>query len=157
MRRGSSTSTLNKKGSAPGTANAAPMVLTTMSVELPLPLGIGLTSQNVISELQPSASRLWQEGDRLCWADGQEVRGGGPGRTVGEKIDTSRKDHEFVIQRWVPNPVLTATFVVRLTGAPGLGIGLTEQNLVTDLTAGLPAAIDGRLQVRPAPDKHDEP
>ena len=48
MRRGSSTSTLNKKGSAPATADAAPMVLTTMSVELPLPLGIGLTSQNVI-------------------------------------------------------------------------------------------------------------
>ena len=152
MRRGSSSGAgLARRGSksagAPG-ASTDEMVLTTLSIELPLPLGIGLTDKNTISELQPTASPLWQEGDRLVWADGKEVRGGGAGRSVGEAIDKTKQLHEFVIQRWVQNPIQTATFIVRLVGAPGLGIGLTELNHVTDLTPGQPAALDGRLQVR---------
>ena len=35
---------------------------------------------------------------------------------------------------------------MRLVGSPGLGIGLSKVNSVTDVTMGQPAATDGRIQ-----------
>ena len=93
MRRGSS----QAKGLVAKPKAPVDDVLSTFVIELALPLGIGLTEKNVISEVQPSASTLWKAGDKLCWADGQEVRGGI--MSVGEALDKSRKVHEFVVQR----------------------------------------------------------
>ena len=116
-------------------------------LELGLPLGIGLTEENTVSELNGDvASKEWRVGDRLCWADGKEVRGGKLG--VGDAIDRSRQVHELVIQRDAPQSLRAQeyTYMVRLTGNPGLGVGLSAQNAITDITPGGVAFLDGRIQ-----------
>ena len=70
-------------------------------IELPLPLGVGLTEQNLISELKAGvASPKWQIGDKLLWADGIEVRDGK--KSVGDAIDRNLEVHTFIVQRLVP-------------------------------------------------------
>jgi hypothetical protein len=141
----------------PAAESAADLVPTFLSIELPLPLGIGLTDENVISEINPQASSaMWQLGDRLIWADGREVRGGA--MAVGQAIDPERHVHEFVLQRLTPPSTKEVTFMVRLTPEPGgLGIGLSKTNAITDLSPDKPAAKDGRLEVHAAPPRRRSP
>ena len=54
----------------------------------------------------------------------------------------------FVWGHVVSLPFLVSAFGCTMTDR--LGIGLSERNEVTDLSAGQPAAVDGRLQVRAA-------
>ena len=143
MRR-SSSSAKSLKAGAPSATPTVPPVQTTVLIELALPLGIGLSSTNAVTDLQANADAQWQLGDRICWADGKEVRAGKMG--VAQAIDRSRTVHTFVVQRWAPPTPGEVLITCRIHGDPGLGIGLTEKNAINQLTAGKPALLDGRLQ-----------
>ena len=66
----------------------------------------------------------------------------------GAAIDRELNVHEFIVQREMPAVPGVFYFAMKIQGTPGLGIGLTEKNEVTDLTPGGAAATDGRLQAR---------
>ena len=136
MRRQSS-SAKGLKAAAPAPVPALPPVQTTVLIELALPLGIGLSSTNAVTDLQANADAQWQLGDRICWADGKEVRAGKIG--VAQAIDRSRTVHTFVVQRWAPPTPGEVLITCRIHGDPGLGIGLTDKNAINQLTAGKPA------------------
>ena len=139
---------LSGKGAAKNALAAlepvGPLVCRPLAFELPLPLGIGLSAENVVTEVSESANEVWRQGDRLCWVDGFDVRGGKA--AVGEVIDRNRPLHALVINRDVEPTPGVLYFTVRLTGTPGLGIGVSEDNRVTDLSTSGVAAKDGRLQ-----------
>lgn len=147
MRRAKSTKDVKDKASAPSDEGLpAKMVLKTIVLELSMPLGIGLTADNTVSEVYTDAAKEhWQADDALVWVDGTAVRKGK--FPVADALKKDRDKHTLVIQRMVPATPGVAFFTVRLTGSPGLGIGLTEDNRVSDLTEGNPAQKDGRLEV----------
>ena len=140
-------SSVDGKKAAATDASPPALVPSLFVIELPLPLGIGLSEENVITETSDKADSRWQVGDRICWADGKEVRGGKMG--VGDAINRARTNHEFVVQRAVEPSASEVTFIVRLTGQ-SLGIGLSKLNSVTDTQPNMLAAKDGRIQVRAA-------
>ena len=126
------------------------MVLRTFALELQRPLGIGLSATNIVTEVDPkhaTAPRNWQVGDALVWLDGTEVRGGC--KPVREALRPDLQTHTFIVQRLMQETPGKQFFSLKLRGDPGLGIGLTDRNYISDLGAGRPAAADGRLQVPP--------
>ena len=62
---------------------------------------------------------------------------------VGDAIDRPSRC-QLVIQR--DGLDLSRGKLVRLTGNPGLGVGLSAQNAITDITPGGVAFLDGRIQ-----------
>ena len=123
------------------------LVPKTFAMELKRPLGIGLTVDNFVSELySDSANDYWQVGDALVWVDGTKVYKGV--NSVRDAIKEDKETHTLIVQRMVRPTPGVVSFTIRLTGTPGLGIGLSTTNTVTDLTPGTAAAKDGRLQVR---------
>ena len=122
MKRGASKANMGKSGKLPLPPPEAPKQVITFSLELALPLGIGLSSTNVVTDTQPMADSAWQLGDRICWADGKNVKNGVLG--VAAAIDRNRTHHEFVIQRYAA-PKLTLiekadVLRAKLGLAPGL-------------------------------------
>ena len=121
------------------------MVLKTIAMELCMPFGVGLDIYNTITEVFPEGQEHWQVKDQIAWIDGTEVRKGC--YKVSDALDKGRGKHQLIVQRMVPETPGIQHFTVRLQGNPGLGIGLTEDNIISDLQPGGIAALEGRLQV----------
>ena len=71
------------------------------TAELPLPMGLGLDADNVVSELKESGSAIgtFYVGDHVVEVDGVNVRQGS--MTVLEALDSSQSVHTITVERRV--------------------------------------------------------
>ena len=120
------------------------MVLDTFVLNVPDVSGISLTAENVVSAADDGKAS-WQVGDAIVWVDGTEVRKGKA--AVADSMKPDVATHTMVVQRMVPAKPGFVTFIARIAGDPGLGIGLTEDNRISELAEKRPGRNDGRLEV----------
>lgn len=125
-------------------SEAVRMVLDTYVLNVPDVSGISLTAENVVSAADDGKAS-WQVGDAIVWVDGTEVRKGKA--AVADSMKPDVATHTMVVQRMVPAKPGFVTFIARIAGDPGLGIGLTEDNRISELAEKRPGRNDGRLEV----------
>lgn len=125
-------------------SEAVRMVLDTFVLNVPDVSGISLTAENVVSAADDGKAS-WQVGDAIVWVDGTEVRKGKA--AVADSMKPDVATHTMVVQRMVPAKPGFVTFIARIAGDPGLGIGLTEDNRISELGEKRPGRNDGRLEV----------
>ena len=125
-------------------SEAVRMVLDTFVLNVPDVSGISLTAENVVSAADDGKAS-WQVGDAIVWVDGTEVRKGKA--AVADSMKPDVATHTMVVQRMVPAKPGFVTFIARIAGDPGLGIGLTEYNRISELAEKRPGRNDGRLEV----------
>ena len=125
-------------------SEAVRMVLDTFVLNVPDVSGISLTAENVVSAADDGKAS-WQVGDAIVWVDGTDVRKGKA--DVADSMKPDVATHTMVVQRMVPAKPGFVTFIARIAGDPGLGIGLTEDNRISELAEKRPGRNDGRLEV----------
>ena len=118
--------------------------------ELGLPLGVGLDDFNIVQELGQDGSAEvggMQAGDRVTHVDGREVRNGIA--DVADALDRTQAVHTVLAQRLAALPDGVSYLTVRIKPKNGgLGVGLTDGNIISEIIGGSACADDGRLQAR---------